>query len=137
MIMKTLKFIAVTAILGLFASVSVYAQTADVTVVVKDVKEAKGKIMVAAGDKAKPKEMIGEMALVSSTGDIICVLKNVPIGKTNIYVYHDLNENFQLDMDENHIPVEPCNTKEKVTIKEGENNIEIKLVNVKEMMDKR
>ena len=40
-------------------------------------------------------------------------------------------------MDEQHIPIEPCNTKEKVTIKDGENKFEIKLINVKEMMEKR
>jgi len=95
--------------IGLFAalglSVSLYGQSADVTVVVKGVREAKGKVMVAAGDKAKPQEMIGEMVAVTSTGDVVCVLKNVPVGKTNIYVYQDLNENFQLDMDEQHIPI--------------------------------
>jgi len=68
---------------------------------------------------------------------VVCVLKNVPVSKTNIYVYQDLNENFRLDMDEQHIPIEPCNTKEKVTIKDGENKFEIKLINVKEMMEKR
>ena len=133
--MKTLKMIVLFAALGL--SVSLYGQSADVTVVVKGVREAKGKVMVAAGDKAKPQEMIGEMVAVTSTGDVVCVLKNVPVGKTNIYVYQDLNENFQLDMDEQHIPIEPCNTKEKVTIKDGENKFEIKLINVKEMMEKR
>ena len=83
--MKTLKMIGVFAALGL--SVSLYGQSADVTVVVKGVGEAKGKVMVAAGDKAKPQEMIGEMVAVTSTGDVVCVLKNVPVGKTNIYVY--------------------------------------------------
>lgn len=135
--MKTLKFIGLTAFLALFASVYVGAQTADVTVTVENIKDAKGKIMLAAGDKSKPQAMIGEMVSVTAAGYIVCVLKNVPVGKTNLYVYHDLNDNFQLDMDENQIPVEPCNKKEKVTIKEGENKIKIKLVNVKEMMEKR
>ncbi|RRD61732.1 DUF2141 domain-containing protein [Tannerella forsythia] len=130
-----MKMIGIFAALGL--NISLYGQSADVTVVVKGIKEAKGKVMVAAGDKAKSQEMIGEMAAVTSTGDVVCVLKNVPVGKTNIYVYQDLNENFRLDMDEQHIPIEPCNTKEKVTIKDGENKFEIKLLNIKEMMGKR
>ena len=99
--MKTLKMIGVFAALGL--SVSLYGQSADVTVVVKGVREAKGKVMVAAGDKAKPQEMIGEMVAVTLTGDVVCVLKNVPVGKTNIYVYQDLNENFHRRSEERRV----------------------------------
>ena len=49
--MRTLKMIGLFAALGL--NVSLYGQSADVTVVVKGVREAKGKVMVAAGDKAR------------------------------------------------------------------------------------
>jgi Uncharacterized protein conserved in bacteria len=133
--MKKVQILFTAIVLGIFTtSMTSVAQTAELTVVIKGVKEAKGNIMIAVGDKANPQEMISDMIRVVNTDDITCVLKNIPVGKTNLYVFQDINGNFQLDTEEKQIPIEPCYTKEKITVKEGENKIEIKLINVKEMM---
>jgi uncharacterized protein (DUF2141 family) len=111
------------------------SQTVDLTVVVKGVKEVKGSIMVAAGDMSKPQEMKYDMAGVASTDDAVLVLKEVPVGRCDLFVYQDLNGNYQLDRDEEDIPVEPCYMKEKVSVKDGvDNRMEVRLVNVREMM---
>ena len=133
--MKTVRIMLLTIALGMFAaSMTSVAQTSELIVVIKGIKEAKGKLMIAAGDMTNPQEMISDMIDVVDTKNATCVLENVPVGKVNLYVYQDLNENFQLDMDEKKIPVEPCYSKDKITIKEGENKVEVKLINVKEMM---
>lgn len=134
--MKTIKIIGIIIMLFVCTSMFCVAQQANVTVVVKGIKEAKGKIMVAAGDKSKHSEMAYDMVEVTSTENITCVLKNVPVGTCDLYVFQDLNDNYQLDMDENKIPVEPCYNKEKIKVEEGGTTIEIKLINVKEMMGK-
>jgi uncharacterized protein (DUF2141 family) len=109
-------------------------QAADVTVVVRGMKEVKGNILVAAGDLSDPQAMKSGMVEVTSKDSVVCVLKDVPVGRCNLYVYQDLNGNRQLDTDENRIPVEPCYTKEKVNVGEGANVIAVKLIHVKEMM---
>ena len=131
--MKTLVCLFVAVILSSFTGF-VNAQVADVTVVVSRIKEVKGKIMIAMGDQSKPSEMKYNMVDVTSTNNVTCVLKDVPVGKSNLYIYQDVNDNYQLDKDENQVPTEPCFVKEKVTVKEGENKLEAKLMNVKEMM---
>jgi len=134
--MKTLKVFTMMIMILVSTSMLCIAQHTDVTVVVKGITEAKGKIMIAAGDKSKQSGMAYDMVEVTSTNDITCTLKNVPVGTCDLYVYQDLNDNYQLDMDENKIPVEPCYNKEKVKIKEDGTTIEVKLLNVKEMMGK-
>ena len=74
------------------------------------------------------------MVPVTSANSVMCLLKDIPVGSGGLYVYQDLNGNHQLDKDESQIPIEPCYQKERVTIKEGENKIEIRLIDVKEMM---
>jgi uncharacterized protein (DUF2141 family) len=135
--MKTVKILGIALFVSFFAGGICHAQKETVTIVVKGIKEAKGKLMVAFGDKSHPKEMIYSMIPVSSKEAVVCVLKDVPVGIGDLSVYQDVNENLQLDKDENQIPVEPCYTKPKITIKEGDNKIEIKLINVKEMMGEK
>lgn len=134
--MRMLKIFAIMTVILVSVNMLCVAQHTDVTVVVKGITEAKGKIMVAAGDKSKQSEMAYDMVEVTSTNDITCTLRNVPVGTCDLYVYQDLNDNYQLDMDENKIPVEPCYNKEKVKIKEEGSTVEVKLLNVKEMMGK-
>lgn len=134
--MKTLKIFAMMIMIFVSTGMLCVAQHTEVTIVVKGITEAKGKIMVAAGDKSKQSEMVYDMVEVTSTDNITCTLKNVPVGTCDLFVFQDLNDNYQLDMDENKIPVEPCYNKEKVKIKEEGTTIEVKLLNVKEMMGK-
>lgn len=85
-------------VLGLFAS-SASAQS-DLTVKVKNISSAKGKVMIAA-DK-------GQYAMVEATGDTATlVLRALPEGKCKLYVFHDENGNYQLDREDG-VPVERC-----------------------------
>lgn len=85
-------------VLGLFAS-SASAQS-DLTVKVKNISSAKGKVMIAA-DK-------GQYAMVEATGDTATlVLRALPEGKCKLYVFHDENDNYQLDREDG-VPVERC-----------------------------
>lgn len=85
-------------VLGLFAS-SAPAQS-DLTVKVKNISSAKGKVMIAA-DK-------GQYAMVEATGDTATlVLRALPEGKCKLYVFHDENGNYQLDREDG-LPVERC-----------------------------
>ncbi|WP_294615437.1 DUF2141 domain-containing protein [uncultured Bacteroides sp.] len=72
----------------------------DLTVKVKNIRSAKGKVMIAA-DK-------GHYAMVDATGDTATlVLKEMPAGKCKLYVYHDENGNYQLDREDG-VPTENC-----------------------------
>lgn len=135
--MKTLKILGMAIVLCVLTGTICKAQTADVTVVVDGIKEAKGKLMIAAGNKSNPQDMKYDMVEVKSTDPVVCVLKDVPVGTCDLYVYQDLNDNYQLDMDDQKIPVEPCYTKEKMKVKEGGDQVKVKLMNVKEMMGKK
>ena len=81
----------VTLLVLVFGAVSVSAQS-DLTVKVKNIRSAKGKVMIAA-DK-------GQYAMT-------LVLKEVPEGKCKLYVYHDENGNYQLDRVDG-VPTENC-----------------------------
>ena len=67
----------VTLLVLVFGAVSVSAQS-DLTVKVKNIRSAKGKVMIAA-DK-------GQYAMADATGDTVTlVLKEVPEGKCKLY----------------------------------------------------
>lgn len=139
--MKTVKMLlkVIMVMSGLFfTNPASYAQNAEskaeLKVIVTGIKEAKGNIMIAIGSPENPQAMIADMIALESTDDLVCEFKNVPVGKVNLYVFQDMNGNYQLDQDENQIPVEPCYTKEKLKIEEGTNEIKIKLMDVREMM---
>ena len=97
--MKTAGIKWVTLLVLVFCAVSVSAQS-DLTVKVKNIRSAKGKVMIAA-DK-------GQYAMADATGDTVTlVLKEVPEGKCKLYVYHDENGNYQLDRVDG-VPTENC-----------------------------
>ncbi|MDR0430442.1 MAG: DUF2141 domain-containing protein [Tannerellaceae bacterium] len=134
--MKTLRIFATVITLLIFSlGMKCMAQeTSELTILIKGIKEAKGKMMIAVCSLENPQEMISEMMEVADTENIVCVSKNVPVGKVNLYIFQDLNGNCKLDQDEKQIPIEPCYSKEKLTIEAGENKVTAKLINVKEMM---
>lgn len=111
-------------------------EKAEVTLIVKGMKEAKGSILFAVGNQADPKSMQTGMETVRSTDSVVCVLKDISIGETGVYVFQDMNNNFTLDM-ENNVPVEPCQNKNNVVLIAGKNTIEINLVDVREIMKKQ
>lgn len=112
-------------------------QRAELTVEVKGIKEAKGQLLIAVKSCDDPQKTVFEKISITEIGEVSCLLKNLPVGKVDISAFQDLNNNFQLEMDEElRIPIEPCYSKEKHSLREGENRLTIKLVNVKEMMGK-
>ena len=107
-------------------AVSASAQS-DLTVKVKNIRSAKGKVMIAA-DK-------GQYAMVDATGDTATlVLKEVPEGKYKLYVYHDENGNYQLDREEG-MPVENCAIVDLDMTAEAK-TIDVELKDVKALQDK-
>jgi len=135
--MKTLIINSFIYITLLVTGNSVMAQTAALTIEVKGIKEAKGKILVAVKDSEDPDKMIYEMITVKQKGNATITLQNVPVGKVDVSLFQDMNDNFKLDIDEANIPVEPCYNKEKVKIKEGDNKLAVTLINVKEMISQQ
>ena len=99
----------------------------DMTVKVKNIRSAKGKVMIAA-DK-------GQYAMADATGDTVTlVLKEVPEGKCKLYVYHDENGNYQLDLEDG-IPAENCAIVDLDMTAEAK-TIDVELKDVKALQDK-
>lgn len=120
----------------LFCCSAIIAQEANLKLEVKGIKEAKGCIMLMIKDRANKDKVIYEKVDVVNNEDIICHIEHVPVGRVDISVFHDVNGNYKLDVNEQNIPIEPCYSNEKIRIKEGENQLTIKLQNVAEMMSK-
>lgn len=132
--MKNLKTKGLTMIAALLICFNAAAQTTELRLEVKGVKEAKGNILIAVKSCDDPQQTVFEMVPVTEKGTVICLLKNLPLGKVDLSLFHDLNENYQLDTDEQKIPIEPCYQQEKLKLKEDGNTIKVTLINVKEMM---
>lgn len=98
------------------------AAQSDLTVTVTNIPSAKGKVMVAT-DK-------GQYNMVDAQGaDAVLELKGVPAGKCKLYVYHDENGNYQLDM-ENEVPAEYCAIVD-LEVKADTKSVNVKLVDVR------
>lgn len=132
--MKTLIIKSLLGIAILLTSHTAMGQTAELTIEIKGIKEAKGVILVMVKDCEDPQKLIYDKVEVKQKDNAILTLKEVPIGKVDVSLFQDLNGNFKLDMDEQNIPIEPVYSKEKLKIKEGENKLVARLINVKEMM---
>lgn len=99
----------------------------DLTVKVKNIRSAKGKVMIAA-DK-------GQYAMVEATSDTATmVLRAVPEGKCKLYVFHDENGNYQLDKEDG-VPVERCDMVDLEMTAEAK-TINVELKDVKALMKK-
>lgn len=97
----------------------------DLTVKVKNIRSAKGKVMIAA-DK-------GQYAMVDATGDTATLaLKDVPAGKCKLYIYHDENGNYQLDKEDG-VPAENCDMVD-VEMTQEPKTIEVELKDIRALM---
>lgn len=73
---------------------------------ISGIRSNEGKIMAAVGDhKAAFDKMAGEMVQSDTTG-VTIVFRSLPLGTHNLYVFHDQNNNFTLDIGENGVPNE-------------------------------
>ena len=121
--MKTIGFKWVALCIVSVCATFVSAQS-DLTVKVKNIRSAKGKVMIAA-DK-------GQYAMVDATGDTATlVLKEMPEGKCKLYVYHDENGNYQLDREDG-VPAEIVDLDMTAEAK----TIDVELKDVRALQDK-
>lgn len=97
--MKKAILNSVMLAIALMATATVSAQR-DMQLTVSNIPNDKGQILIAtkSGQWAKVK---------AEKGKIETTVKNVPDGKGKIYVFHDENDNGQLDEKDN-IPMEYC-----------------------------
>lgn len=122
--MKTIGNKWVILFIMAISTLSASAQN-DLTVKVKNIRSAKGKVMIAA-DK-------GQYAMVDATGDTATlVLKNVPAGKCKLYVYHDENGNYQLDKEDG-VPTENCDMVD-IEMTPEPKTVEVELKDIKALM---
>ncbi|MCE2615908.1 MAG: DUF2141 domain-containing protein [Phocaeicola sp.] len=128
------KLIRLFTVVLLSACTHTMAQTTDVKVCVKGIKEAKGKVLVAIVTSDEPAKTFTGFAEVTDINDVSCIIKDVPTNKKiTISAFQDMNDDFKLNLNENNIPIEPCN-KQETKIKEGQTNLNIKLLNILSMM---
>lgn len=119
--MKTIGYKWVMLVAFSACTLAATAQN-DLTVTVTNISSAKGKVMVAT-DK-------GQYNMVDAQGaDAVLELKGVPTGKCKLYVYHDENGNYQLDM-ENGVPIEYCAIVD-LEVKVDTKAVDVKLVDVR------
>lgn len=97
--MKRLLFMA----LGIICCQAImFAQ--DVKVEIRGIRSAKGNIMVMAQKDAESKPVYAMAAAVKDT--VTVILKDVPWEQFQVSLFHDENGNWELDMNEQGIPVE-------------------------------
>jgi len=125
--MEKMYFREIMILVAIFFSIFVSAegldQSGNIKVVVENIKSTDGKIMIGIGDMKDMVNMKGSM--VEITGESVSSgFCDLPLGKTNVYVFHDANGNNNLDLGKNGIPLEGCAISEAV-ITEDEAEITI------------
>lgn len=88
-----------------------YGQTANITITITDIKDAKGKMNIAMFKNAEAfpsgdDYVIGETIPIKST-DFTYVIKDVPFGTYAIAISQDVNDNGEQDTNWIGIPKEP------------------------------
>jgi uncharacterized protein (DUF2141 family) len=92
----------------MFLNISARAAAQDLEVIIKNVDDRPGALMVGLFDSEKTflkKAMRGEK-LIAHAGSVRAVFKNVKPGEYAISVFHDVNENGKLDKNFIGIPKE-------------------------------
>lgn len=111
----------------LLLSATVSAQQ-EMKLTVNNIPNDKGTILIAtkSGQWAKVK---------AKKGKIETIIRNVPEGKGTIYVFHDENNNKELDKN-NNIPIEYCAFSD-YNISEKNNSVSINLIYVPDMIKEK
>ncbi|WP_299902077.1 DUF2141 domain-containing protein [uncultured Ruegeria sp.] len=101
--------LTIASVMTLASSLGASAQT--LTATVKDVRNAKGDLIIAVFDEAKPFEAMdmtnaAALAAVPAVeGQVSVTFHNLPLGKYAIAAIHDENRNSNLDTDKD-VPTE-------------------------------
>lgn len=105
---KKMKLNLITLSFVLFLMSVGYAQQQSLTVVVKNVKETKGKIAVALFNSEKDftKNRLQGKTTVAESGEVHVVFENLAPGEYAVSVMHDANQNDDLDSNAFGIPKE-------------------------------
>lgn len=107
------------------SSIDSHAQENSLKLKISDIKKEGGTILIAIGDHSDPMSMVSRM--VKAEGKSVEItFYDLPEGKTNLYVFHDANGNYTLDMDENGTPLEGCYSGE-LEVGKGKKETEVKL----------
>ena len=85
------------------------ARATDLTVVVKDVRNATGSVLIAVYDQGsfgKPELAKAKQKANASNGEVKFVFHNLPAGKYAVSAFHDENGNGKLDKNSLGVPTE-------------------------------
>ena len=142
--MKTLRMACMAGVLCMMTGAAMVAQkvnaqttaTVDVTLSITGVRADGGKLMASAGDPNDRAHMVYAMAEPTADGSQSLVLRDVPVGTCDVYVFQDMNGNMTLDRNAEGLPSEPCFMKQKVKLSADGLTVKVKLVNPAEMMGK-
>lgn len=142
--MKTLRMACMAGVLCMMTGAAMVAQIrslpmsdkVNVNLLLSGVRADGGKLMASAVDPKDSKHTIYAMA--DPTGDELqtLVVRNVPVGMCDVYVFQDMNGNMTLDRNAEGVPSEPCFMKQKVKLAADGLTVKVKLVNPAEMMGK-
>ena len=110
--------------------------TVDLTLFITGVHANGGKLMASAGDPNDRAHIVYAMAEPTADGSQSLVLRDVPVGMCDVYVFQDMNGNMTLDRNAEGLPSEPCFMKQKVKLTADGLTVKVKLVNPAEMMGK-
>ncbi len=134
--MKTLRMACMAGVFCVMTGAAMVAQKADVTVIVTGICADGGQVMTSAGDMQDREHMVYAMTDPAGKSEVQLVLKDVPVGMCDIYVFQDLNGNKKLDRNADGVPTEPCYMKQKVKVADHGVLLKAHLVNPSEMMGK-
>ena len=142
--MKTLRMACLAGVLCMMTGAAMMAQkvnaqtttTVDLTLFITGVHANGGKLMASAGDPNDRAHIVYAMAEPTADGSQSLVLRDVPVGMCDVYVFQDMNGNMTLDRNAEGLPSEPCFMKQKVKLTADGLTVKVKLVNPAEMMGK-
>lgn len=108
----------------------------NVNLLLSGVRTGGGKLMASAVDPKDSKHTVYAMADPTAEGSQSLVLRDVPVGMCDVYVFQDTNGNMTLDRNAEGLPSEPCFMKQKVKLTADGVTVKARLVNPAEMMGK-
>jgi len=105
-----MKLKSVFTVLYFFVSIAIFSQQTSISINVSNIRNSKGTVKWAVfkdASKFNSKEGYADAgSVVSKKGDVVINTKNIPDGTYAISVYHDENNNSDVDFNFLGLPVE-------------------------------